>query len=75
MSNRKHFAFSSVYIVYVSTAMLLPFVINDFNTESFHHSLPFKTPASGQHAAVLVSPGDIYLDGECPLASLWGDQI
>lgn len=76
MSNRKHFAFSSVYIVYVSTVTLLPFVINYFNKKPFHHSLPFKTPASGHHAATLVSPRDIYLDRDCPVASLLGgDQI
>lgn len=77
MSNRKHFAFSSVYIVYVSTATLLPFVRNNFNRKSFHHSLPFETPASGQHAALLllISPEDICSDGECPLACLWGDQM
>lgn len=72
MSNRKHFAFSSVYIVYVSTVTLLPFVINYFNKKSFHHSLPFKTPASGHHAATLVSPRDIYLDRTVLWPLYWG---
>lgn len=50
-NNRKHFAFSSAYIVYVSTVTLLPFVINYFNKKACHHSLPFGAPASGSYTA------------------------
>lgn len=61
MNNRKHFAFSSVYIVYVSTVTLLPFVINYFNKKACRHSLPFGTPASGQYIATPdFSWGDMF---------------
>lgn len=65
MSNRKHFAFTSVYVV--STVTLLPFVST--RSLSITPSL-LRHQLLGSMLPLLVSPEDIYLDGQCPLASL-----